>query len=153
MRLMQPTRDVSGVYAVTISASSQCGTGLGKGNLPGEARSRSYTMHVFQQGSRLDGQLSGPGAGGVPFKGRVEPGRILWEVYNENEFSSSEVLVDRSPSGALLVADGDATVAASDNPFTGTLSGTLAVLDPVQQRTGPPLASCTSSDHRFVMAR
>lgn len=152
-RLVRPHPDLSGVYTLTLSASERCGTGLGSGSLPDEARSRSYTMNVAQEGPRLRSELSGPGVGGSPFVGRLEPGRIVWDFYNDNDMISVDVVIDRLPSGALFVASGSAALSLSGGSFAGTLNGALEVLDPARQRTAPPLASCSAGDHRFVMTR
>jgi hypothetical protein len=153
LTLTRARPDVSGTDGVTISASHRCGLGLGTGNLPDEARSRSYSMDVRQQGPRLEGVLRGPGVGGVNFPGLAEPQRLFWEFFNPDDNSPADVLVDRLPSGALLVASGTITVPLSGNPLAGTLFGWLAVLDPARQRTVPALASCDAPDHQFVMTR
>ena len=53
--------DVSGTYTLTIAAASDCGIGVGQGNLPEEVRVRSYAAAVEQDDGFLRVTLSGPG--------------------------------------------------------------------------------------------
>jgi hypothetical protein len=143
--LLRPRADVSGTYTLTITAANHCGTGLGEGNLPEEARVRTYTATVRQDGPRLYVTLSGDAGG---FDGKVESGYLVFNLaWYDGE---APYVVERLTASTILTVYGSATVTGSANRFAGTFDGRLRVSEGVWSDT---IAACNSTSHQFVLAR
>jgi hypothetical protein len=163
--LLAPRAEVSGIYSLTIAAADHCGVGLGNGYVPDEARVRTYTAEVRQDGRSLALTLSGAtflgwsrDAAGrhVGVRGRVEPERVVlrfpWGDGNEFPY----VLEQRPTSRSFFVA-GDVVATGSANRLAGTLAGEFAIYDGVlgpNDITGrQAIAWCSSTSHQFVLSR
>jgi len=136
---------IAGAYSLTLTASDKCAT-----SLPGEARVRTYSAAVVQDGSRLDVMLSGAlflasAYGGDKFSGRVGPEEIsfLIDPYNEGDGINEQL----TPASVLKIAGG-VFASPSVAGFTGTMSGTIALMT-----TGALSRSCHAADHRFALSR
>ena len=144
--------DLSGTYTLTIAAASDCGVGVGQGNLPEEVRVRSYAAAVEQDDGFLWVTLSGPGfltELESYFYGTVQTERAVFSLRNPDDgtpiaewLSGSRVF---SIEGSAIVAIG------SGAGLGGMLSGELRLSE-----TGSPwrrIAWCSSTSHQFVLSR
>ena len=142
---------VSGNYTLTITAAGECRVGLGEGHVPEEARIRTYTAAVRQDGLGLVVTLGGArfpwGAG---FDGRVEPGRVTFDL-RQLDSESPPPIAERLPSSRLLFLVGSAAASGSTNRLVGVFSGRFLVYETEANR--PAIASCSSASHQFVLSR
>jgi len=141
--------DLSGSYALTISAASDCGIGLGKANLPEDVRVRSYTATVQQDGPTLWVTLSGSGLYPAQgFYGSVELAGAVFSLRNPDDGQPIGELLTRS---RVLFIEGSAVVTTGrEARLTGTLSGELRM---VETPSWKPIAWCSSTNHQFVLSR
>jgi hypothetical protein len=144
--------DLSGTYALTISASASC-----RANLPEEARTRTYVAAAAQRGAmvrvRLDGAsfLSSHSQVHNFFDGEVGqmPAFTLYEQADGTPFPG--VAEELTPT-LIFVPTGRVVTRLSTSGLSGALEGEISV----RERTGDSLktiASCSAADHQFVLAR
>jgi hypothetical protein len=160
--LLAPRANVSGTYNLTITAADNCGVGVGEGYVPEEARIRTYTANVRQDGPTLDVSLSGgtflPGTYEGRFPGRVEPGRVVFDFwwYDGDLPSVAEQLA----GSRVLVVYGSVIARGSANHLAGTLTtpfpdiplgGVFSIFE--GGFLGRPIAWCASTNHQFVLTR
>jgi hypothetical protein len=150
LTLEAPRLELSGPYALTIRASKRCGVGLGEGNLPHEVSVRTYGAMVRQDGPRLEVTLSGaslmPGSG---FAGRVEPDRVVFDLYWDG-WSHPPRIQERLPDSRVLAVDGHAFVTGSSDHLSGTLAADINVGDIAAQTL---VGNCRAPDHEFILSR
>jgi hypothetical protein len=147
--LLKPRFDVAGIYTLTIAAADVCAQDSGS-PLPDEARTRRYTAHISQVGATLEVALSGATfvEGAAQFRGRVEPGLVLFDLpWLDDELPS---ILERSPSLGSIVIDGHVAVTPSASGFAGRLAGRISLYS---DSTDTPIAWCYSTAHRFVLSR
>jgi hypothetical protein len=134
--------DVAGTYTLIITASSECGIGLGKGNLPQEIRVRSYPATVEQNGVTLWVTLRGPQFSDFAqgFYGRVESGGAVITFRNPDD--GQPIAEQLSPTKVLLIE-------GSASSVDGVLAGELRLFD--IRPSWVPVAWCSSTSHRFAM--
>jgi hypothetical protein len=159
--LLARRADVSGTYTLTVTASDECGVGLGRGHVSEEARTRTYTADVRQDGAQLRMTLSGATfqdrsgrLGGNPESdifGRVEPGRVTF-FFPWGDGNESPYLMERLPSSRFLFVAGDVAIAGSANRLAGTLSGQFSVYE-TGNAFQPAIAWCYTTSHQFVLSR
>ena len=149
--LLQPRANVAGTYTLTIAAASHCGVGLGEGNVPEEARIRSYTARVQQDGpngSGLELMLSGPALSAESyFSGRLNPAGVEFELKGWE----GEGIIEPLPPSRVLEIGGMALAAVSPTRLAGTLTGTFQVFE--GSYGGARIARCSSTSHQFVLSR
>lgn len=162
LALLAPRLDLSGSYALTLTAADECGVGLGEGHLPEEARSRRYAAAVTQNGPQLSVELSGaifiePMKRDSRIAGQIEPQRVLFDLHwgDANWWWGPPLIAERLETGAGFVVDGSAETVSSRGGLFGTLSGTLFVfaagVEPAFAATA--IAQCGSTKHRFELSR
>ena len=146
--LAMPRVDLSGTYTLTITAAEACGTGLGEGHLPADGKVRTYAVVVRQEGPTLWATL-GEGAG--YFLGHVYPTQAdFFMGWTEEGWPG---FVERmSPTQFIGVIGGVAISSVTPNRVSGLLNGSILVSDPSTD-WWPPIASCVSTRHQFVMSR
>jgi Carboxypeptidase regulatory-like domain len=159
--LLAPRVAVSGTYTLTITASDECGVGVGGGHVPEEARIRTYTAVVRQDGAELRMTLSGAtfrdrggrlaGNPESDIFGRVEPGRVTF-FFPWGDGNESPYILERLLSSRFLFVAGNVVVAGSANRLAGTLDGQLSVYE-TENVFQPALAWCYTTSHRFVLSR
>jgi hypothetical protein len=155
--LLTPRADVSGVYTMTIAAADHCGVGLGQGNVPEEARVRTYQADVQQDGPALRVTLSGAtffGLGVVNGRyiglyGRVVPGGVELHFSDDN---AQQWLGERLATSRFLLVSGSVVATGSANRLAGALHGGLAVYD-TENVYVPAIAWCSSTSHQVVLSR
>jgi hypothetical protein len=144
--LLEPRVNVSGTYTLTITAASHRGVGLGEGNVPEEARVRSYTATVAQSGPGLWLSVSGPA--NHEFAGRLEPGGASFALRGYYE---GEPIIEPLTESRVLAIDGSVSAAVSPTRLAGTLTGAFRLY--ASGYGGPTIARCSSSSHQFVLSR
>ena len=146
--LAKPRVDLSGTYTITIAASDECGTGFGAGQLPENARVRTYAAVVLQDGPRVSVTLV-DSAGS--FIGQVDPIQADFAMFYLEDGSPS--FVDRISPSQIIGVYGTVVVApVTPSHLAGMLNGSILVSDS-NSIWWPPFASCFSTRHRFVMSR
>jgi hypothetical protein len=160
---MAPERErtnLSGTYSLTVSAGP-C-TGSQSSSLPDEARSRTYTAVVEQEGAPLTVSLSGAefiitSGRGDHFAGSVDPldnvtfgiGDSYYYGYYPDLFD----LVERFTSTSALLVNGIVTAKATSSDISGNLNGLFLIANATSGPFRPYSAKCYSSAHEFRMQR
>ena len=148
-----PRLDISGTYALTITAAEECA-----GALPAAARQRSYTAVVTQSGPLVYVILHG----GTFAQSTVPRNRIDGNYRSDRiRFNLEPYLDDLLPYPVMelvrpswYVPSGTATVSAlSAERMAGSLDGPIHVGEISSFGAFTPSASCRSSSHQFVLAR
>jgi hypothetical protein len=130
---LTPTRreDVSGTYTLTITAAAlAC-----RDRLPEEARTRTYTAVLTQDGANVEATLSGAkfvvnaSGKGNRFRGRVLPGQLLFELtpYDDYYYSfwgADPDVVEELTNGYLVLA-GIARLSIAPGRLSGRLNGSI----------------------------
>ena len=150
--LSAPLLELSGNYTLTITAADHCGVGIGEGHVPQEARVRTFQATLRQDGSRLEVALSRatftvPRFAGPHISARVVPGGMELSI---PEYESP--LVERLPSGGVLIVWGDVAAAGSANRLAGRLDGEFSTYE-TEDVWSSSTARCQSGSHQFVLAR
>jgi len=153
--------DVSGTYSLTVTASDECGTGLGEGALPDEARVRRYAARVGQRGPYVEVTLSGGTlpSSGARINGEFGPdGRVVFNLrwlYDSWDIGGYyPELGEQLSNSTYLAVIGRVEAAVSQGRVAGRLEGSLEVLTSFYHPVRPtPTASCTSGNHQFALAR
>ena len=145
---------MSGNYTLTITAADECGVGLGEGRLPEETgRVRTYDAAVQQTGSGLEIKVSSPTTTSGLFFGRVEPGRVLFDLaWYDDSGTPEPSIIEQLPSSNFFAVRGKATTTGSADRLTGTLDGDLWVFATENWWTRA-IAKCSSKSHQFVLSR
>jgi hypothetical protein len=145
---------VSGNYTLTITAADECGVGLGDGRLPEETgRVRTYEAVVQQTESGPGIKVSSPTTTSGLFYGRVEPGRVLFDLaWYDDSGTPDPSIIEQLPSSNFLAIRGRAITTGSADRLTGTLDGDLWVFA-TENMWGRAIASCSSKRHQFVLSR
>jgi Bacterial Ig-like domain (group 2) len=152
-----PRPDLSGIYALTISAAS-CAAAV---SLPDDLTTRSYTAKVAQDGPRLDVTLTGADlivtrGRGDHFTGSLGANEdvrftIGQSLYYYDPFGYD--LVERLTGTTALIVNGGVTAKATPTRISGTLSGLFLLA----QGAAPPFSQierrCSANAHRFDMVR
>ena len=144
--------DISGTYTLTISVSASC-----RANLPEEARTRTYVAVVAQRGATVRGRLDGSrfleshSQYHNFFDGEVSqaPAFTLYEQAADLPFPG--IAEELTPT-LIFAATGRVVTRVSASGVSGALEGAISV----RERIGDSLktiASCSASDHQFVLAR
>jgi hypothetical protein len=151
--LVAPRADVSGIYTLTITAADECRHGVGEGRLPEEARVRTYRAAVRQDGPRVEMTLSGARLRSRPILGRLEPGRVVFDLnwYSESGTDDRPILEQLAASMFFSVGGG-VTATISPSRLAGAFYGEFHVLD-TDRYTARPIAECSSETHQFVLSR
>jgi hypothetical protein len=165
--LLAPRADVSGVYRLTLSAADHCGVSLGQGNVPEEARVRSYQAEVQQDGPTLGVKLSGATFVGcwalrcdpspvsdkhTGVGGRVVPGGVEFYFPWEDGYVQHPLGERLGPSRSVVVF-GNVVATGSVNRLSGPLDGAFSVYETENMFGVPPIAWCYSNSHQFVLSR
>ncbi|MGH9313112.1 MAG: carboxypeptidase-like regulatory domain-containing protein [Vicinamibacterales bacterium] len=154
--LSRPRDEVAGTYTLTVAAAAEC-----RAALPEEARIRTYTAVLSQDGPRLTVALEGSKflvAGGRTlnsFGGTVEPNRVsfkLSEFYSYYYYYLPDVLEELTATTFLAVS-GSATTTVSPTGLSGTLNGPIETLQGVGSGRFDRVTSCRSTGHQFVLSR
>jgi hypothetical protein len=132
--------------------AERCGVGLGEGAIPEEARARAYHADVRQDGPRVEVRLSGAALRRPVFSGRVEPGRVVFDLgrWDANEVFEPSIM-EQLPTSRILGVYGSVTAAVSANRLGGALYGDFYIFD--TENSWPYIAGCSSESHQFVLSR
>ena len=154
MILSKPRDIVAGTYTLRITAAPECGA------LPPEARQRTYTAVVTQDGSRLQVVLQDASfykSGSVSsntFFGAVQPGGVTFTPYGGalyyGYYYYRPDVLEQLTATSLFMFGGTATVTATPAGRAGALSGVVGIL---QAPKLTPMIACNSSNHRFELVR
>jgi hypothetical protein len=159
LELLNPRRDVSGTYTLTIAAAETC-----RAELPEELRLRNYTAVLTLSGNQLDVRLqgatfAGSGGRGGRFGGRAEPTQLLFvlspfqpESYGYYGLFFGDV-VERLTESTHLGVSGLARAPESGSGFSGSLDGSIAVLSGGLKSFPSVAAECRSAAHGFMLRR
>ena len=150
--LSRSRADVSGTYALTITAADTCST------LPDDVRSRRFTASIAQNGAGLTVTLSGPefatlnGRTLNQFKGFLEAERAVFRTTGTYNFYYSYYgpdVLEFLSTNRYFGWEGTATTPVSRDVLAGTLNGTLGTY------SGPFRSTlrCQSAQHRFELSR
>ena len=153
--------DIRGIYSLRID-SPPCARTWG-GPFPDEARHRSYTATVAQEGGAVTVTLSGAslvqinGRGGQ-FSGLLEPNDVItfsinWTDYYYIAPIGSNDLVDGLSNGDVLVIGGRVTARRTASGISGTLNGTFNLSTGAPPFTWPFISQCQAPATAFEMVR
>jgi hypothetical protein len=160
LRLLQPRRDLSGIYTLTIAAADDCRLELAEG-----LRVRNYVAAVTQTGNQLDVRLEGAAFAiskvgrGSSFRGRSEPNTILFTLtpYDATDYFYYTVsygdIVEQLAELSFLIVSGRVMAVESASGFAGTLDGALTVYRGRLSYFPEIDMECRSSNHRITFRR
>lgn len=144
-----PIPDISGTYALTISADGCQAT------VPEELRRRTYTATVTQRPDHsVSVTLSGATFVGAVFSGSASAAGARFRLRDAYYGYYGQILpdvVERLPDLTLLKIAGEASLTQSADGLRGMLNGTLSHTKAVPQ--GAIMGQCGSLSHGFVMTR
>jgi hypothetical protein len=153
----QPRPDVSGTYALTVVAAPEC-----RAALPAEARTRTYTAVITQDGPALTVTLQGSrflsrnGRTLNRFTGTVVPSHISLSIGKWNGdyyYFSGPDIVDQLTDTTSFTMSGTVIATASSNPLANTLYGTIETLQDTPEGWFTAVAVCGPAWHEFVMRK
>ena len=141
--------EIEGDYRLVLTADRAC-TG---GDLPEEARRRTYAAYISQRGLTLRVDLKdavfvgNQDFSGGEFYGKATPEIAAFELRDRNPMSEFDwySLAERLPGGALLIIAGRVDGVISPGRIEGLISGSFWL-----EGAG---TRCTSDSHSFVMTR
>lgn len=156
LKLSKPREDLSGRYALAITASPDCSA-----RLPEGLRERNYTAVITQAGPNLTVTLEGAqffNADGRTlnrFTGVLQPGVARFTLTSTgfdyySYFYAYPDVFEMVPGSQLLSFEGTASLTPAGSVLDGTLNGSIGVF------TGPPFRSqgrCKSPRHRMVFSK
>jgi hypothetical protein len=143
---------LAGRYTLTITAAAECAVDGGDGSLPEPARVRRYTADVQQDGQRLGLTLSSPTlpravtSAGIWTNGEYVSFDFSWQ---DDGFPQ---MADLLESGTGFFVEGVASISIDVDRPEGWFHGRLSLVQGSNTWL-PPIASCYSTRHRFVMSR
>ena len=157
LALSRPRSEVAGTYTLTVTAAPEC-----RAQLPEEARTRTFTAVVTQDGPRLvvaldRSQFVTTGVRTLnTFSGIVQPHRVTFRVngYYEGFYLYLPDVLEQLSAPMLFSFSGLVGAAVSAAGVAGTLDGDIETL-----QSGLPsvrfqrTASCKSANHQFVLSR
>jgi hypothetical protein len=154
---LRPRADVSGTYTLKVTAAAECSSAL-----PAEARSRTYTAVISQDGPQLTVTLEGSTFFESAylkhnrFAGTVVPTHITVHLGSGSigyyGFNPPDVL-ERLSDTSLFTVSGWAPLTASANPLSNSLHGTIEMLEAGPSWPFERIAACGPAWHQFVLAR
>lgn len=155
--LTRPREEVAGTYTLTVTAAAEC-----REALPEEARIRTYTAVVTQQGPRLGIVLDGAKfavVGGQTFnsfRGTVEPTGITLQLNQYGEFSIyvylPDVLEHLTPQ-TFVSFSGTTRPTVTRSGLSGALDGTIETLQGGSGGRFQQTAACRSNSHQFILSK
>ena len=158
LRLVNPRRDLSGAYTLTIAAADDC-----RLELPEELRVRNYRALVTLTGNQLDVRLEGStfalaaSGQGNKFRGRAEADELLfmmsgYEAYGYFYYKLNYGdVVEQLTNSSFLVVSGRASV--NESSLSGVLDGAITLLSGTMTFFPQTITACRSSAHRFTLRR
>lgn len=155
--LSRPRDEVSGTYILKVTAAAEC-----HAVLPEEARIRTYTAVLKQDGPRLTVTLEGSkfvvdGSRTLnSFRGTVEPNRVTFVLngyFADVFYLYLPDVLEQLSTPTLFSVSGSAVTAVSPAGLSGTLSGTIETLQSISVGRFQTIASCRSDGHQFVLSR
>jgi hypothetical protein len=150
-----PRENVEGTYTLTVTADPECPV-----TLPEQARVRTFTAALRQQGPRVTVTLEGSTFLTLgshthnSFSGTLEGDRLTFFMtdpfYYYFYYYMPDVIELLTPTTYLYLS-GSVTASRSGNSRSGSLSGLFGTME------GPPrfrpITSCRSNGHRFELVR
>jgi hypothetical protein len=153
--LLKPRDDVAGTYTLRVTAAPECDP-----LLPAEARQRTFTAVITQNGPSLQVVLQGAEFvrfGNVTqskFFGTVEPNRTVFRPYAGSAYYGFYYyfpdVLEIMNSSTWYGFGGVAATTGSSSARAGSLDGVVVLLDAVRRA---PVKTCTSKNHRFELER
>ena len=155
---------VAGTYTLTISIADGCSVYPRNAQFPAEAKTRSYTAVVTQNGPHLAVALSGAnfiiqGGKGNAFEGRVEPNQITFSLHSAGTYAyyyfyygvGTPDLAERLSTSDGLSFLGTASTKQTPAGLVGELNGTAMLFSATI--TPPPSVrmQCVSAHHPFSL--
>jgi hypothetical protein len=156
LKLTRPRENLSGVYTLTLTAAPDCSSAL-----PDEARTRTYTATVTQTASRLSVTLGGAtfftgfGQRANTFVGTTDVERVtfsLFSHYDDGWYYYYPSVIEQIAPQLFLVPAGSVMGTISTSGISGRLDGVIELREATGSRLAA-VATCRSSDHRFVLVR
>jgi Big-like domain-containing protein len=155
--LSRPRDEIAGTYTLTVTAAADC-----RSELPEEARIRTYTAVVEQDGPRLTVSLEGSkfvaGYGRTfnSFHGTVEPSRVTFLLngyYDHDFYLYLPDVLEQLATPTLFSVSGSLVTTVSPAGLSGSLDGVIETLEGRSPGKFQRIASCRSSGHQFVFSR
>jgi hypothetical protein len=158
LRPLVTPADVSGSWAVTLSASATC-----RDTLPEPARERAFNAAITQQGTTFYISLSSPTSSdlcsitpGHPTEasGRMLGPALSFLIAGDTAYGNfiSPCMIDALSPPELLGIDGTVSGTVMGSEIRGSLDG--AITDwPLGLHAGPPKTQCVAHDHGVVFRR
>ena len=144
--------DVSGVYALTVTASAECGRVV-----PDAARVKTFNAVLTQEGSRVTATLEGPDYLSWnsrvynSFKGTLAGNRLTFHIGEGDFYEWPDVSQYLTPP-MFYYLGGTVALSGTLPRFEGLLSGTVGVGEYNEFRFVVS-SSCRSTSHRFELIR
>jgi hypothetical protein len=157
LQLSRPRVEVGGTYTLRVTAGPECSA-----MLPPEARTRTFTAVVRQDGPRLDVVLEGArffvdrGRTFNRFFGTAETSRVTFYISGPQDFYYSSYgpdVVEQLTDTTLFTMSGSALATVSSGGVSGTLDGLVEAVQGTQPGRLQRIASCRSTEHQFVLSR
>jgi hypothetical protein len=148
-----PIVSLSGTYTLSLTASTACGPGTYA--LSDQAKRRSYTAVITQNGPALQVTLSGAdllmlNGHGNSFSGRVQPDGVKFEVAGDYYYYSEFDVLEKLQPDQVLTFIGEVSATTSPVGISGPLNGEIIVYKFSAPRQFTYLGGCYATDHQFV---
>jgi hypothetical protein len=157
LQLSGPRAEVGGTYRLRVTAAPECGA-----MLPPEARTRTFTAVVRQEGPRLTVVLEGSrffvdrSRTFNRFFGTAERNRVTFYISGPQDFYYSSYgpdVVEQLTDTTLYTISGSVSATVSSAGVSGTLDGLVEAVQGNQPGRLQRIASCRSTGHQFVLSR
>ncbi len=157
LQLSGPRAEVGGTYTLRVTAAPECSA-----MLPPEARTRTFTAVVRQEGPRLTVVLEGSrffvdrGRTFNRFFGTAERSRVTFYISGPQDFYYSSYgpdVVEQLTDTTLFTMSGSALATVSSASVSGTLDGLVEAVQGNEPGRLQRIASCRSTAHPFVLSR
>jgi hypothetical protein len=156
---------LAGTYTLTLSAADGCRISPRNAPVPAEAKTRTYTAVVTQDGPRLLVTLSGANflvqnGKGNAFEGRVEPDGVSFNLrtlggyayyYYYSYYTGIPDLAEKLSTGDYVAFLGKVSAKSSAAGVTGQLQGTEMLFAVGPTGTTSIRMTCDSNHHQFSL--
>ena len=155
----------AGTYTLTLTMADGCRLFPLSAQFPGEARTRTYTAVITQEGPRLLAKLSGANflvrnGKGNAFEGRVEPGSVSFNLRSDGGYSYHYYyyyvvgfpdLAEQLSTTDYLAFLGKASATPSSTGIVGQLDGTAMLFAQSSSGSTSIRMTCNSNRHGFSL--
>ncbi|HEX2340614.1 MAG TPA: carboxypeptidase regulatory-like domain-containing protein [Vicinamibacterales bacterium] len=157
LQLSRSRAEVGGTYTLRVTAAPECSA-----MLPPEARTRTFTAAVRQEGPRLSVVLEGSrffvdrGRTFNRFSGTAVASHVTFYISGPQDFYYSSYgpdVVEQLTDTTLFTMSGSVVATVSSASVSGTLDGLVEAVQGNEPGRLQRIASCRSTGHQFVLSR